>query len=98
MLGKSREETVFLKEKGSISRKVVRLPRDSVIFTRVDPARRETSMLVRPRPGWPNLRTFLIGRGLDPRSHLQAYDCVRGLHRFETTVELLVNQSNVSSE
>lgn len=42
-------------------RPVVRLPGEGVVLTRVNPARRETSMLLRTRPGWNALRTYLEG-------------------------------------
>ena len=41
-------------------RPVLRLP-SGVVLTRIDPARRDTSMLVRVRPGWDDLRAFLTG-------------------------------------
>jgi len=42
-------------------RPVLRLPGCGVVLTRIDPARRDTSMLVRVRPGWDDLRSFLTG-------------------------------------
>ena len=44
-----------------MNRPVIRLFDSSIILTRVDPRKRETSMLVRPRPGWEDLRAFLAG-------------------------------------
>lgn len=32
-----------------------------VILTRINPNRKETSMIIRPRPGWEDLRAFLAG-------------------------------------
>jgi len=42
-------------------RPVLRLPAAGVVLTRIDPGRRETSMLVRIRPGWEELRAWLLG-------------------------------------
>ena len=46
---------------GPVLRPILRLPASGVILTRIDPLRRETSMLVRIRPGWADLRAFLVG-------------------------------------
>ena len=43
---------------GWIDRPVVRLP-DGVVYTRIDPARPEDSMIIRIRPGWDDLRLLL---------------------------------------
>ena len=52
-------------------RPVLRLPGGGgVVLTRIDPARRDTSMLVRVRPGWDELRAFLTGG--DRRSRREA--------------------------
>lgn len=42
-------------------RVVIRLPDYGLIFTRIDKYRRETSMIVRPRPGWNELRAYMAG-------------------------------------
>ena len=42
-------------------RPVVRLHLEGAVLTRVDPGRRETSMLMRTRPGWGALRAYLEG-------------------------------------
>lgn len=42
-------------------RPVVRLPQEGAVLTRVSPGRRETSMLMRTRPGWAALRAYLEG-------------------------------------
>ena len=52
-------------------RPVLRLPGGGgVVLTRIDPARRDTSMFVRVRPGWDELRAFLTGG--DRRSRREA--------------------------
>jgi hypothetical protein len=43
-------------------RPVVRLPDGGAVLTRVAPGRRETSMLLRARPGWAALRAYLEGQ------------------------------------
>ena len=57
-------------EDGIGSRPVIRLP-DGVVMTRIDPGRRETSMLVRLRPGWESLRAYLAGEEPGSHSHQQ---------------------------
>ncbi|GMH39886.1 hypothetical protein BSKO_07790 [Bryopsis sp. KO-2023] len=47
-------------------RQVVRLSEDCV-YTRIDPDRSETSMLIRIRPGWQELRKYLVGEGATDR-------------------------------
>lgn len=43
----------------SFNRLVVRIPELGLIFTRIDPSNKETSMLFRVRPGWPELYQYL---------------------------------------
>jgi hypothetical protein len=57
-------------EDGIGSRPVIRLA-DGVVMTRIDPGRRETSMLVRLRPGWEALRAYLAGEEPGSHSHHQ---------------------------
>ena len=57
-------------EDGIVSRPVIRLA-DGVVMTRIDPGRRETSMLVRLRPGWEALRAYLAGEEPGSHSHQQ---------------------------
>ena len=42
-----------------VARPVVRLPEVGLVFTRIDAGRRETSMIMHIRPGWPSLRDYL---------------------------------------
>lgn len=58
------------------SRPVARMPELGLIFTRIDPANKETSMVFRVRPGWSDLYQYLAdqeGAPADPAAH--------GLHR-----------------
>lgn len=41
------------------NRPVVRLPELGLVFTRIAAERRETSMIMHIRPGWPGLRDYL---------------------------------------
>ncbi len=34
-----------------------------VWLTRIEPMKKETSMILRPRPGWEDLRSFISGEG-----------------------------------
>lgn len=49
--GETIQATVEGSDADGGARPVIRLP-GQVVLTRIDPARRETSMLVRIRPGW----------------------------------------------
>ena len=53
-----RYETAKLEEGVLRERPVIRLP-GGIILTRIDPANRDTSMIMRIRPGWDALRAFL---------------------------------------
>ena len=44
------------------SRPVIRCMDRGFILTRIDPAQKETSMLVRIRPGWDDLRAQILGQ------------------------------------
>ncbi|KAK9842441.1 hypothetical protein WJX81_000354 [Elliptochloris bilobata] len=62
------------------SRPVVRLQGEGAVLTRVSPGRRETSMLLRTRPGWAALRTYLEGlddqqRPVAARRRFDIYVC-----------------------
>lgn len=42
-------------------RPVARIPELGLIFTRIDPGNKETSMVFRVRPGWAELYRYLAG-------------------------------------
>ena len=50
---------------GSIQRPVIRRMDKAVVFTRIIPEQPETSMIVRFRPGWEELRAVILGLQLD---------------------------------
>ncbi|KQJ83718.1 RNA polymerase II C-terminal domain phosphatase-like 1 [Brachypodium distachyon] len=53
-------------------RPIIRLQEKSIIFTRINPSIRDTSVLVRLRPAWDDLRSYLIARG---RKRFEVYVC-----------------------
>ncbi|KAF7002626.1 hypothetical protein CFC21_018088 [Triticum aestivum] len=53
-------------------RPVIRLQDKSIILTRINPSIRDTSVLVRLRPAWDDLRSYLIARG---RKRFEVYVC-----------------------
>ncbi|KAJ0968946.1 hypothetical protein J5N97_021823 [Dioscorea zingiberensis] len=55
-----------------ITRPVIRLQEKNIILTRVNPAIRDTSVLVRLRPAWEDLRGYLTARG---RKRFEVYVC-----------------------
>ncbi|GJN21680.1 hypothetical protein PR202_gb09181 [Eleusine coracana subsp. coracana] len=46
-----------------MTRPVIRLQEKNIILTRINPLIRDTSVLVRLRPAWEDLRSYLIARG-----------------------------------
>ncbi|KAI5570596.1 hypothetical protein POPTR_011G049400v4 [Populus trichocarpa] len=53
-------------------RPLIRLPEKNIIFTRINPQIRDTSVLVRLRPAWEDLRSYLTARG---RKRFEVYVC-----------------------
>ncbi|CAM0903666.1 unnamed protein product [Alopecurus aequalis] len=53
-------------------RPIIRLQEKSIILTRINPSIRDTSVLVRLRPAWDDLRSYLIARG---RKRFEVYVC-----------------------
>lgn len=54
-----RLEAVALEDGTPITRPVIRLKEGRIVLTRINPADRSTSVIVRVRPGWEELRSFL---------------------------------------
>lgn len=59
--GPCRYEEALLEDGTAVDRPVIRLDQPPVMLTRIDPAKKETSMILRPRPGWEELRSYLAG-------------------------------------
>ncbi|XP_042941676.1 RNA polymerase II C-terminal domain phosphatase-like 1 isoform X2 [Carya illinoinensis] len=55
-----------------IARPIIRLQEKKIILTRINPHIRDTSVLVRLRPAWDDLRSYLIARG---RKRFEVYVC-----------------------
>ncbi|KAM7262854.1 hypothetical protein ACFE04_000537 [Oxalis oulophora] len=55
-----------------IVRPIIRLQERNVILTRINPQIRDTSVLVRLRPAWEDLRSYLTARG---RKRFEVYVC-----------------------
>ncbi|XP_010543883.1 PREDICTED: RNA polymerase II C-terminal domain phosphatase-like 2 [Tarenaya hassleriana] len=55
-----------------VVRPVVRLPEKNVVLTRINPEIRDTSVLVRLRPAWEDLRSYLTAKG---RKRFEVYVC-----------------------
>ncbi|KAJ8761413.1 hypothetical protein K2173_001544 [Erythroxylum novogranatense] len=56
----------------SIVRPLIRLQEKNIILTRINPQIRDTSVLVRLRPAWEDLRSYLTARG---RKRFEVYVC-----------------------
>ncbi|KAK2972638.1 hypothetical protein RJ640_018345 [Escallonia rubra] len=55
-----------------VVRPVIRLPEKNLVLTRINPEIRDTSVLVRLRPAWEDLRSYLIAKG---RKRFEVYVC-----------------------
>ncbi|KAL3689158.1 hypothetical protein R1sor_015467 [Riccia sorocarpa] len=55
-----------------LMRPIIRLPERNMVLTRINPAVRDTSVLVRLRPAWEELRSYLIAKG---RKRFEVYIC-----------------------
>lgn len=55
-----------------VLRPVIRLPERNIVLTRINPEIRDTSVLVRLRPAWEDLRSYLIAKG---RKRFEVYVC-----------------------
>ncbi|XP_020582834.1 RNA polymerase II C-terminal domain phosphatase-like 1 isoform X2 [Phalaenopsis equestris] len=55
-----------------LTRPIIRLHEKNIILTRVNPAIRDTSVLVRLRPAWEDLRSYLTAKG---RKRFEVYVC-----------------------
>ncbi|GAU35664.1 hypothetical protein TSUD_162350 [Trifolium subterraneum] len=65
------EEVPSLSEQ-KVLRQVVRLPDRNIVLTRINPEIRDTSVLVRLRPAWEDLRCYLTAKG---RKRFEVYVC-----------------------
>ncbi|KAJ3706529.1 hypothetical protein LUZ61_010234 [Rhynchospora tenuis] len=55
-----------------MTRPIIRLPEKGIVLTRINPSVRDTSVLVKMRPGWEELRSYLTARG---RKRFEVYVC-----------------------
>ncbi|KAJ7942555.1 RNA polymerase II C-terminal domain phosphatase-like [Quillaja saponaria] len=55
-----------------VVRPIIRLPEKNTVLTRVNPEIRDTSVLVRLRPAWEDLRSYLTAKG---RKRFEVYVC-----------------------
>ncbi|KAK1365497.1 Protein-serine/threonine phosphatase [Heracleum sosnowskyi] len=61
-----------LESQARVVRPVIRLPEKNIVLTRINPEVRDTSVLVRLRPAWDDLRSYLIAKG---RKRFEVYVC-----------------------
>ncbi|KAJ7961255.1 RNA polymerase II C-terminal domain phosphatase-like [Quillaja saponaria] len=59
-------------EKEKVFRPIIRLPEKNIVLTRINPEVRDTSVLVRLRPAWEDLRSYLTAKG---RKRFEVYVC-----------------------
>lgn len=78
-----------------IVRPLIRLPEKNVILTRINPLIRDTSVLVRLRPAWEDLRSYLTARG---RKRFEVYVCTMAERDYAYEMwRLLDPESNLIS-
>ncbi|GJX38965.1 RNA polymerase II C-terminal domain phosphatase-like protein 2 isoform X2 [Tanacetum coccineum] len=56
----------------NVVRPIIRLPEKNLVLTRINPEIRDTSVLVRLRPAWEELRSYLIAKG---RKRFEVHVC-----------------------
>ncbi|KAK9124472.1 hypothetical protein Sjap_014074 [Stephania japonica] len=59
-------------ESDKVFRPIIRLPEKNIVLTRINPEIRDTSVLVRLRPAWEDLRSYLTAKG---RKRFEVYVC-----------------------
>ncbi|XP_047333951.1 RNA polymerase II C-terminal domain phosphatase-like 2 isoform X2 [Impatiens glandulifera] len=55
-----------------VVRPIIRIPEKNTVLTRINPENRDTSVLVRLRPAWEDLRSYLTAKG---RKRFEVYVC-----------------------
>ncbi|KAI4312128.1 hypothetical protein MLD38_036976 [Melastoma candidum] len=76
-------------------RPLIRLPEKNIILTRINPGIRDTSVLVRLRPAWEDLRSYLTARG---RKRFEVYVCTMAERDYALEMwRLLDPESNLIS-
>ncbi|KAL3536505.1 hypothetical protein ACH5RR_004966 [Cinchona calisaya] len=55
-----------------VVRPIIRLPEKNIVLTRINPEVRDTSVLVRLRPAWEDLKSYLTAKG---RKRFEVYVC-----------------------
>lgn len=55
-----------------VVRPIIRLPEKNIVLTRINPEIRDTSVLVRLRPAWEDLKSYLTAKG---RKRFEVYVC-----------------------
>lgn len=97
MVIKAQSEIVpaLSKEHQPIVRQIIRLPEKNIILTRINPIIRDTSVLVRLRPAWEDLRGYLTARG---RKRFEVYVCTMAERDYAYEMwRLLDPESNLIS-
>ncbi|XP_026392278.1 RNA polymerase II C-terminal domain phosphatase-like 1 isoform X1 [Papaver somniferum] len=78
-----------------IIRPLIRLQEKNIILTRINPLIRDTSVLVRLRPAWEDLRSYLTARG---RKRFEVYVCTMAERDYALEMwRLLDPESNLIS-
>ncbi|KDP20941.1 hypothetical protein JCGZ_21412 [Jatropha curcas] len=79
----------------TIVRPLIRLQERNIILTRINPQIRDTSVLVRLRPAWEDLRSYLTARG---RKRFEVYVCTMAERDYALEMwRLLDPESNLIS-
>ncbi|XP_022715909.1 RNA polymerase II C-terminal domain phosphatase-like 1 isoform X2 [Durio zibethinus] len=92
---KSQSEVVpaYSDNQQSIIRSLIRLQEKNIILTRINPQIRDTSVLVRLRPAWEDLRSYLTARG---RKRFEVYVCTMAERDYALEIwRLLDPESNL---
>ncbi|XP_020577669.1 RNA polymerase II C-terminal domain phosphatase-like 1 [Phalaenopsis equestris] len=78
-----------------IKRPVIRLPERNIVLTRVNPEIRDTSVFVKLRPAWEDLRSYLTAKG---RKRFEVFVCTMAERDYALEIwRLLDPESNLIS-
>jgi len=87
-----RLESVVMEDGSSIQRPVIRLRDGQVILTRIHPHDRKSSVIVRVRPGWKELHSFLAGM-VDSQQRFEVYACTAAERQYALEVWRLLDSN-----
>ncbi|KAM0929276.1 hypothetical protein ACQ4PT_001717 [Festuca glaucescens] len=95
IVGTQKEEVQPIGTQERLLRPVIRLPERNAILTRINPEIRDTSVFVKLRPAWEDLRSYLTAKG---RKRFEVYVCTMAERDYALEIwRLLDPEANLIS-